>query len=133
MKQMEITSSVSFHYYTDFDKAKFFYETVLGLQIGHDFDWAILYQVTGKSFIGVVKKDKSSITQGHTRNLFSFTVSNLEECYDRIKHYENEFVFDLSEIKHFEDIQLKSFFFKCHEGYDFEIQSFQSEELKRIF
>ncbi len=134
MEKLKISSTICFHYYSDYGKAKKFFSEVLGLEVAYDFDWAILFKVVSKSFIGVVNKEKSSITLAkHSKNLFSITVSNIDDIYKRLSDCQDEYVFGLTEIKEFSDIKLKSFFFKCFEGYEFEIQEFQTEELKEIF
>ncbi len=51
--------------------------------------------------------------------------------YDSIKG--ESIVTDVSGIKIFDDIGIKSFFFKGPEGYEFEIQEFTNPEIERLF
>ena len=76
-----------------------------------------------KAFLGIVQKKEDNETAGST--LFSLTTTNVEEEYKRVQQLD---VFNLTEIKHFASIPLRSFFFDDLEGHKFEIQQFLKEE-----
>jgi len=124
-------SSITFLYYDDFDKATDFFESILKLELVMNQGFARIYK-TGKSgFLGIVRRSEASIEYDSRAGvLISLNTSDVEEEYKKISKLN---VRDLSEIKYFENIPLKSFFFKDHEGYNFEIQQFMKKEDLKIF
>jgi len=127
---MNISSQITFLYFKDYEKGCQFLENILALEPVFDPGWAKVFQTTGKSFIGAVKASDGSINSANKGGtLISLTVDDVTLYYESFKGK----VADLSEIKYFEDIGLRSFFFKGPEGYDFEIQEFLKEDLKELF
>ena len=116
---MKYSSAITFLYYKDFSYGVDFLEDVLELKLVMDQGFARIYQVNQKSFLGIVQEKDSGDVPGST--LFSFTTNKVEEEYQRVRKLE---VYKLTEIKHFEQIPLKSFFFDDLEGHKFEIQQF---------
>ncbi len=128
---MNITSQITFLYFQDYEVACNFFTEVLELEVAYDPGWAIVFRTTANSYIGAVNQKSGSInndSKGGT--LISLTVHNVDELYEIFK---NKQVDELSEIKFFDDIGLKSFFFKGPEGYDFETQEFTNNELRNLF
>jgi hypothetical protein len=120
---MKYTSAITFLYYEDFTYAAKFFEDVLQLELVMNQDFARVYLVNEKAYLGIVKKrDK---VEGPGNTLFSMTTENVEDEYKRISQLE---VFNLTDILYFESIPLKSFFFEDKEGHKFEIQQFLKEE-----
>lgn len=131
MSNLKISSQITFLYFEEYEKAILFFIDILGLELVFDPGWAAVFRTGKDAFIGAVDVKNSSIEvneKGGT--LISITVEDLNSWYDKLKQKK---LLDLSEIKTFEDIHLKSFFFKGPEGYDFEIQEFQEENLKNLF
>lgn len=131
MGMMNLTSQVTFLYFDELEKAKSFFEDTLQLEVAFDPGWACVWRIGKDSFLGGVDVKKGSIevkTRGGV--LVSLTVRNIEEVFEKLKEYNID---DMTDIKYFEDIKLKSFLFTGPEGYKFEIQEFMSEELSRIF
>ncbi|MCH4888226.1 VOC family protein [Acidaminobacter sp. JC074] len=127
---MNISSQITFLYFKDYEKGCQFLEKVLSLEPVFDPGWAKVFRSTGKSFIGAVKASEGSIdSERKGGTLISLTVDNVEDYYDDFVGK----VDDLSEIKYFDDIGLRSFFFKGPEGYDFEVQEFLKDDLKELF
>ncbi len=128
---MNISSQITFLYFNDYQAGCEFLESVLELEPVYDPGWAKVFRSVGNSYIGAVKASEGSI-DGQKKGgvLVSLTVDDVTHYYDRFK---SQKVTDLSEIKYFEDIGLRSFFFKGPEGYDFEIQEFLNPELKDLF
>lgn len=127
---MNITSQITFLYFEDYESGCNFLENTLELTPVYDPGWAKVYRSTGKAFIGAVKANDGSIDSGAKGGtLISLTVENVEDLYDPIQKKGIE----VSEIKYFDDIGVRSFFFKGPEGYDFEIQEFLNAELKALF
>lgn len=118
-------SQMTFLYFDDFEGGKSFLQDVLGLKPVYTPDWAVVYQAAGTAYIGAVDAKRGSVSS-HVRGgfLVSLTVSDVLPYYERLK--DQATVRDLTQIKVFEDIGVKSFFFKGPEGYDFEIQQFTS-------
>jgi hypothetical protein len=122
-KEMKYTSAITFLYYDDFSYGVNFIEDVLQLDLVMDQGFARVYRVNQKAFLGIVQKRDHDVVSGST--LFSLTTRNVESEYHRVRQLE---VNNLTDIKHFESIPLKSFFFDDSEGHKFEIQQFLKEE-----
>lgn len=131
MGMMNLTSQVTFLYFDELEKARRFFEDILQLEVAFNPGWACVWRIGKDSFLGGVDVKKGSI-EVETRGgvLVSLTVNNIEEVFEKLKEYNID---DMTEIKFFEDIKLKSFLFTGPEGYKFEIQQFMSEELSQIF
>jgi predicted enzyme related to lactoylglutathione lyase len=125
------TSMMTFIYVDNIKRAEVFFETCLGLELIFKPSWANVYKVSASGFLGLVEKSKGSISKNYLGGtLISLTVENVDLYYERIKAFG---VNDLSEIKTFDDIGVKSFFFKGPGDYDFEIQMFTREEIRKLF
>ncbi len=131
MSKFNISSQITFLYFNNYENSCRFFDEVLGLERVYNPQWACVWKTSEKAFIGAVKAEKGSIDSNNRGGvLISLTVENTEEIYEQLKKYELD---SLSDIKYFEDIKVKSFFFKGPEGYDFEIQEFTCNELREIF
>jgi hypothetical protein len=120
---MKYSSAITFLYYEDFSYGINFIENVLQLELVMDQGFARVYKVNQKAFLGIVQKRDNDVVSGST--LFSLSTRNVETEYERVQQLE---VYNLTEIKYFESIPLKSFFFDDVEGHKFEIQQFLNEE-----
>ena len=123
LKDMKYSSAITFLYYEDFAYGQSFIENVLELNLTMDQEFARVYEVNQKAFLGIVRKRDDSGVSGST--LFSLTTGNVESEYERVRKLE---VYNMTDIKHFESIPLVSFFFDDAEGHKFEIQQFLDEE-----
>jgi len=124
-------SSITFLYYSDFEKGCSFIEKVLDLDLVMDQGFARVYKISDTSFLGAVKKSDGSISTEYVGGtLLSLNTHSVINEFERVKKLD---VAELSEIQFFEKIPLKSFFFKDHENHDFEIQEFISPKDKLIF
>jgi len=117
------SSNITFLYYNDFEYGCKFVEEIFNLTMVMDQGWAKVYQINKTSFLGIVQLSEATEYQGNT--LVSFNTRNVVKEHERVSKLE---VFALTDIKHFEEIPLNSFFFKDAEGHDFEIQQFLSLE-----
>ena len=125
------SSNITFLYYSKFEEGCTFIEKVLDLELVMDQGFAKVYRINKTSFLGAVKKSDGSINGDYKGGtLVSLNTSNVVEEYHRVKELG---VKDLTEIKLFEEIPLRSFFFKDDEFHDFEIQEFIDKEDKLIF
>lgn len=128
---MKITSQIIFLYFNDYEAGCYFLEEVLDLEPVYNPGWAKVYRSVSDAYIGAVKAEDGSIKSRHKGGtLISLTVQNVDEMYLIFKQKNLK---ELSEIKYFDDIGLKSFFFKGPEGYDFEIQEFINKDLRALF
>jgi len=122
---------MTFIYIEDLEEASYFFEKVLQCEVVYQPSWAKVYRVSSNAYIGIVDESKGSVKEKYKGGtLISLTVESLIPYYDRLKAYG---VNDLSEIKIFEEIGVKSFFFKGPGSYDFEIQMFTKPEIKSLF
>lgn len=122
---------MTFMYLDQVEEAKCFFEDCLRLELVFEPTWARVYRVSQGSFLGIVDKKKGSLSQNYQGGtLVSLTVDKVHDYYERIKAYGVE---ELSEIKTFEDIGVASFFFKGPGGYDFEIQMFTKDTIRKLF
>lgn len=122
---------MTFIYVNDMVAAVDFMEKALKLEAVYEPSWAKVYKASNKGFLGLVDQSKGSVkTKYHGGTLISLTVDSIDDYYDSIMSYGVE---SLSEIKVFEDIGVRSFFFKGPGGYDFEIQMFTDEAIKNLF
>ena len=128
---MELSSQITFLYFDKLDEARSFFEDILGLEKVYDPEWACVWRIGNDAFLGGVDVEQGSIQVKHRDGvLVSLTVKNIDEVFEKLGAYNLK---DMTEIKFFEDIQLKSFLFTGPEGYKFEIQQFMSEELSKLF
>lgn len=120
---MAYHSQMTFLYFDDFENGKQFIENTLGLSPVYHQTWATMYQSAEGAYLGAVDAKRGSV-KSHVRGgfLVSLTVDDVVPHYDRLRN--ETCITDLTAIKIFEDIGVKSFFFKGPEGYDFEIQQF---------
>ena len=131
MGLMELSSLTTFLYFDQLDKAKVFFEEVLELECVFDPEWACIWRIGKDSFLGGVDVKRGSIEVVNRGGvLVSLTVKDIEEVYEKLRKYDLE---DMTDIKIFDDIHLKSFIFTGPEGYKFEVQEFTSEELRSLF
>lgn len=124
----KFNSMITFIYYEDFEYGVNFLTNVLELKQVMDQGFAQVYQVAEKAFLGIVTKEDRILIKEDT--LISLTTSEVEEEYKRIQTVET---FNCSEIKLFESIPLKSFFFEDKEGHHFEIQQFLNKTDEKNF
>lgn len=130
MGVMKLSSQVTFLYFTDMEKAKFFFDEVLQLERAYDPGWACVWRTGAGAFVGAVDVQEGSIeVQNRGGVLVSLTVHNIEEVRAHILNY----IPDVSEIKQVKELDLKSCFLTGPEGYSFEIQQFTSGELSQLF
>lgn len=124
-------SMMTFLYVHDMEKAVDFVENALECHAVFEPSWAKVYQVANGAYLGIVDQSEGSVKESYQGGtLVSLTVESVDSYYERIKAYG---VHELSDIKTFEDIGVRSFFFKGPEGYDFEIQSFIKDDVKNLF
>jgi len=122
------SSNITFLYYNDLEYGCRFVEEVFTLSLVMDQGWAKVYQINETSFLGIVQLNNNTEYKGNT--LVSFNTSDVVKEHERVSKLG---VSLLTEIKHFEDIPLHSFFFKDAEGHDFEIQQFLNPKDILIF
>lgn len=130
MSIMNLSSQVTFLYFTDIKGAVRFFDEVLQLEKVYDPGWACVWRTGAGAFVGAVDVEEGSI-QVERRGgvLISLTVRNIEEVRSHILACGLK----PSGIKQVKELDLRSFFFTGPEGYQFEIQQFTSGDLSRLF
>lgn len=119
-------SQITFMYFDQLEEVKPFFEEVLNLEKVFEPEWAVVYKVCEGAFLGAVDANRGSIDiNSRGGSLVSLTVDDVVPHFERIKS--STMISHLTDLKEFEDIGVKSFFFKGPQGYDFEIQEFTSE------
>lgn len=122
---------MTFIYIEQLEEASYFFEKVLQCEAVYQPSWAKVYRVSSNAYIGIVDQSKGSVKEKYKGGtLISLTVDSIAPYYETIKAYG---VDGLSDIRVFEEIGVKSFFFKGPGGYDFEIQMFTKPEIKELF
>ena len=120
-------SQITFMYFDQLDQVKSFFEEALNLERVFEPDWAVVYKVRDGAYLGAVDAGKGSIdSKVRGGSLISLTVDDVMPHYHRLKS--SNLITGLSDIRVFDDIGVKSFFFKGPQGYDFEIQEFTSDD-----
>ena len=132
MSVMELSSQVTFLYFTDMKGAARFFDGVLQLEKVYDPGWACVWRTGPGAFVGAVDVDEGSI-QVERRGgvLVSLAAEDLQEAHQALQGAWG--VEELSEIKRVKDLALESFFFTGPEGYRFEVERFTSGGLRELF
>ena len=132
MAQLHLTSSITFLYFRDMERAKPFFSRTLGLPVAYDQGWACIYRLGERSFLGAVDSASGSMEGDSARGvLVSLTVEDLREAREALQGAYG--VEGLTEIRRVRDLPLESFFFTGPEGCRFEVQRFTSGELRERF
>lgn len=126
------SSLITFLYFKDYPASSSFLDRVFDLETVFDPGWAKVYRVCGPAFIGAVDASRGSVKELPERKgvLISLTVANAAEWRQRLEPLG---LAGFTEMKHFEDLGLQSFFFDGPEGYQFEIQEFLDPRLRQLF
>lgn len=122
-------SQITFLNVSEMAQAVCFFEEVLGLVRVCDFGWAMVWRTCGGAMLGAV--DSSQSTLGHTSKegvLVSLTVDNIEEMHSRLAQH-----LEVGQIESVRGLGFCSFFFTALGGYAFEIQQFDTPELRAVF
>ena len=117
------TSQVIFLYYEDLEYGNYFLKEILKLEEVMDQGFAKVFKVNNSAYLGIVKKENRTDIVEDT--LVSLTVKDVDYAYNTIDKNELQ---NLTEIKFFESIPLRSFFFEDKEKHHFEIQQFLNDD-----
>jgi hypothetical protein len=118
---LDIAEHIVMLYYSDVDKAREFYGSILKLKKALENDWVTLFQVTPKSFIGTVKEDSAGgyhKVQPENSVMVSIATNDVEGWYDRLMSFD-----DIRFIKHLYDAKsmpIKAFLIADTGGYTIE-------------
>lgn len=126
-----MNSQMTFLYFDHPQEAHHFFEHVLCLEPVFDPGWARVYRVANDAYLGAVSRSEGSLVTPYSGGvLVSLTVDDVQGWHQRILEAKCD---EVTPIKHFEALGLRSFFFKGPEGYDFEIQCFEAEDIRALF
>lgn len=141
-------SQIVFLQFKDLKNAVKFFSDVLELDCVLDKGWAYVWRTGRDSFVGateqkkIAERENANLEQIDNKNrlmdkplngmgvLISLTVDDIERWYLDLLEKK---VLGITEISTVSDIAMRSFFFDGPEGYRFEIQQFESEELIMLF
>jgi predicted enzyme related to lactoylglutathione lyase len=130
-KSIAAQSQITFLYYRDLESAARFYEQTLQFELVEDQQWAKIYRVAGRAFVGIVAGNKGfRRPQDYSAVLLTVLVSDVDAWYD---HLQEQGVKFLTEIQDKPEIQVRCFFVEDPGGYAVEIQEFLKPHLREIF
>ncbi|MFO7742322.1 MAG: VOC family protein [Anaerolineae bacterium] len=126
-----IQSQITFLYYRDLEPIERFYGEVLGLELVEDQEWAKIYAVGGKGFLGIVAGERG-FHQPRDENavLVTLVVDDVSGWYEYLRR---QGVNLLTGVKEVEQIQVRAFFLRDPGGYTLEVQEFLDPEVARMF
>jgi len=126
MDTPNLQSGITFFYYSELSKARIFYEDTLGFEVVDDQGWAVIYNVNGSCFFGIVDEDKGFCrTQKSNAVLFTLVVDDAGEWYEYLNDKEVKIA---TELDNKQNIGVKCFFLRDPGGYALEIQEFTEPE-----
>ena len=128
----EICSQITFFYYRNFERARDFYERIMGFELADDQGTCRIYRVRGSAFLGIVDEryGHCSARKSESSALATFVVDNVREWHE---HLRKNGVTITSELLSKPEIQIEAFFFEDPEGYALEAQSFLNPALRPVF
>jgi catechol-2,3-dioxygenase len=128
----EICSQITFFYYRNFERARDFYERIMGFELADDQGTCRIYRVQGTAFLGIVDENHGhcSAPVNESNVLVTLVVNDVREWWE---HLRRENVKITSELLLKPEISIEAFFFEDPEGYALEVQSFLKPELRKVF
>lgn len=127
----DIRSQITFLYYRDLEPIERFYGEVLGLELVEDQEWAKIYAVGRKGFLGIVAGERG-FHQPRDENavLVTMVVDDVSGWYEYLRE---QGVNLLTGVKEVEEIRVRAFFLRDPGGYTLEVQEFLDPEVARMF
>ena len=120
-------SQITFLDFEDYAAGRDFLSRVLQLEPVYDIGWACVYGIAGKAFLGAVNHRHRAVP--HREDLLiSLTTDSIEDWHRHIGAQ-----LEVSPIAEVPDAGLRSFFFTGPEGWQFEIQQFESPLPRSLF
>jgi lactoylglutathione lyase len=130
-KPITAQSQITFFYYRDLDAAARFYEQTMRFELVEDQQWAKIYRVAERAFVGIVAGDRGfRRPQDYNAVLLTVLVNDVDAWYEYLKEQSVKF---LTEIQDKPEIQVRCFFIEDPGGYALEIQEFLKPHLRKIF
>lgn len=127
-----ICSQITFFYYRDFERARDFYERIMGFELADDQGTCRIYRVRGTAFLGIVDEryGHCSAPRNESNVLLTLVTNDVKGWWN---HLHKEKVKITSELLSKPEIQIEAFFFEDPEGYALEVQSFLNPGLRKVF
>ena len=130
-KPITAQSQITFFYYRNLEDAARFYEQTLRFELVEDQQWAKIFRVAERAFVGIVAGDQGfRRPQDYNAVLLTVLVNDASAWYDYLKEQDVRF---LTEIQDKPEIQVRCFFIEDPGGYAVEIQEFLKPHLREIF
>jgi len=83
---LDIQANMVFFYYKDLVKAQDFYENILGLNLAADFGFAKIFQISKRSFIGLVDEKEGAHKTTESKSVtLSFVTEEIDDWYNYLK------------------------------------------------
>ncbi len=117
-------SQITFLYYRDLDRARAFYEELLGLELVVDQGWARIYRVASAAFVGIVDESKGSRrARAGSAVLLTLVVDDVRAWRD---HLARNGVAVVRDVAVDERIEVQTCFVEDPGGYLVELQTFMN-------
>lgn len=129
--RLGIRSQITFLYYRDLEPIETFYGEVLGLELVEDQEWAKVYAVGEKGFLGIVAGQKG-FHQPRDENAVLVTLV-VDDVLGWYEYLSERGVNLLTGVKKVEEIQVRAFFLRDPGGYTLEIQQFLDADVAEVF
>ena len=130
-KPIAAQSQITFFYYHDLESAARFYEQTMRFELVEDQQWAKIFRVAGRAFVGIVAGDKGfRRPQDYNAVLLTVLVNDVDAWHDHLKEQGVKFLTDIQDKP---EIQVRCFFIEDPGGYAVEIQEFLKPHLREIF
>jgi predicted enzyme related to lactoylglutathione lyase len=132
MKDKKVAKSgIVWFYYDNLTEASTFYEQTMGFELVVDQQWAKVYRIDERAFVGVVAGEKGSFRpQDHNAVLLTIVVDEVRPWLERLRSKGASITTDVLEK---EEIGVRCFFLKDPGGYAIEVQQFLDPEVSRQF
>jgi predicted enzyme related to lactoylglutathione lyase len=118
----EISEQVVFLYYADFEKAAFFYESIMRfkeIEQTSSLDWVAIYRTADHSFVGIVEEGKGFLKPSPDMSvMLSWVTDDVEGWYQYLLEKDVEIV---SPPEYSQETGIRGLIFKDPGGYTLEL------------
>lgn len=125
------SAQITFLYYQNLDRAIYFFENILMLELVEDQGFAKIYCIQGSAYIGIVD-EKQGFLRAQDKNavLITLIVDDVDAWYTYLQKQEVKILTGLQDN---EQIKARCFFVEGPGGYAFEFQQFLGDKMVARF
>ncbi len=129
--KQQVKSQIIFLYYRDLAPVSEFYESIIGLELVEDYDWAKVYRIIGDAYLAIVD-EKKGFHNAQEKNavLIGLVVDDVPWWYEYLT---SKGVKMLTEVRQDDEVQVRGFNCQDPGGYSVEIEQFLDPDVARIF